>query len=132
MFTWLSLDALRRGGAVRRRHADDTPVRPGWRTLPLTARLYVALVVAAGAMSLVASVPRTYPQPVLFAVLLVTACLTSTWKVNLPIAVTNGSTLSVSYAANLMSLLLLGPQHAVIIAAVGAWTQCTYRAKHLD
>ena len=74
----------------------------------------------------------TYPQPVLFAVLLVFACLTSIWKVNLPITLTNGSTLSVSYAANLMSLLLLGPQHAVVIAAVGAWTQCNYKAKHLD
>jgi signal transduction histidine kinase/CheY-like chemotaxis protein len=66
---------------------------------------------------------------VLFVVLAAFACLTSVWKVNLPIPVTNGSTLSVSYAANLMSLLLLGPGHAVLIAVAGAWVQCRYKAK---
>jgi signal transduction histidine kinase/CheY-like chemotaxis protein len=39
-----------------------------------------------------------------------------------------GSTLSVSYSANLMTLLLLGPQLAVIASVAGAWTQCYYRA----
>src|SRR6266404_2926781 len=42
----------------------------------------------------------------------------------------SGSTLSVSYAANLMALLLLGPQPAIIVAAAGVWTQCTYKPKH--
>ena len=107
-------------------------MRPGWRTLPLPAQLYVASVIAIGAITLVAFFPRAYPQPILFAFLLVAACLTSIWKVNLPMSVTNGATLSVSYAANLMSLLLLGPQHAVVIAAAGAWAQCNYKAKHPD
>jgi signal transduction histidine kinase/ActR/RegA family two-component response regulator len=66
---------------------------------------------------------------VVFALLASFAWLTSAWKVNLPIPVTNGSTLSVSYAANLMSLLLLGPGHAVLIAIAGAWVQCRYKAK---
>ncbi len=117
---------------MTRRDEAASPGRPGWRTLPLAAQVYVAVVVAAGAASVVTFFPRAYPQPVLFAVLLVSACLTSIWKVNLPISLTNGSTLSVSYAANLMSLLLLGPRHAVVIAAVGAWAQCNYKAKHLD
>jgi signal transduction histidine kinase/CheY-like chemotaxis protein len=46
-----------------------------------------------------------------------------------PIPVGNGATLSVSYAANLMALLLLGPSHAVLISLVGVWTQCRYRQK---
>jgi signal transduction histidine kinase/CheY-like chemotaxis protein len=127
MYTWLPAGVL--GSMKRMAHA---PARPGLRTLPLPAQLYVAGVIALGAIVLVTFYPRAYPQPILFTLLLVAACLTSIWKVNLPISVTNGSTLSVSYAANLMSLLLLGPQHAVVIAAVGAWAQCTYKTKHVD
>jgi signal transduction histidine kinase/ActR/RegA family two-component response regulator len=105
------------------------PPRPPWRTLPLAARLYVATVIAVGAVWLVIVFPRTFPQPLLFVMLMLLSCVTSAWKVNLPISVANGSTLSVSYAANLMSLLLLGPRHAVVIAIAGAWVQCQYKAK---
>jgi signal transduction histidine kinase/CheY-like chemotaxis protein len=130
MYTWLPLSVLGRvESAARLAHGSR---RPGWRTLPLPAQVYVAGVIATGACTLVASFPRTYAEPVLFVVLLVVACLTSIWKVNLPISVSNGATLSVSYAANLMSLLLLGPAHAVVIAAAGAWAQCNYKAKHPD
>ncbi len=103
--------------------------RVPWRTLPLSARVYVTLVVALGAVWLAVSVPTTFADPVMFVSLAVFACVTSVWKVNLPIAVANGSTLSVSYAANLTSLLLLGPQHAALIAVAGAITQCRYKAK---
>ena len=103
-----------------------------WRALPLGSQVYVAAVILGGAFVLVRSFPLSAEQPVLFASLLVFACLTSAWKVNLPIPIANGSTLSVSYAANLMSLLLLGPRHALVIAAAGVLTQCTYRAKHAD
>ena len=106
--------------------------RQTWRSLPVAAQLYVAVVILVGAGALATSFPTTYPQPVLFAWLLVFACLTSVWKVNLPIPVANGSTLSVSYAANLMSLLLLGPHHAVLIAVAGVVMQCTHRTKHSD
>ena len=113
----------------------DPPARKGsgsrvpWRMLPLVAQLYIAAVLLGGIACVTLFFPRTLPQPVLFVVLAAFACLTSVWKVNLPIPVTNGSTLSVSYAANLMSLLLLGPGHAVLIAVAGAWVQCRYKAK---
>ncbi len=103
--------------------------RVPWGTLPLAAQLYVAIVIMGGTTCLAMLFPRTLPQPVLFVVLTAFACLTSAWKVNLPIPVTNGSTLSVSYAANLMSLLLLGPGHAVLIAIAGALVQCLYKPK---
>lgn len=103
--------------------------RAPWRTLPLTAQIYIITVILGGAVCLALLFPRTSPQPVVFVLLGAFACLTSAWKVNLPIPVTNGSTLSVSYAANLMSLLLLGPGHAVLIALAGAWVQCRYKAK---
>jgi Signal transduction histidine kinase len=60
---------------------------------------------------------------------MVLACLTSLWKVNLPIATASGSTLSVSYAADLMALLLLGLQPAIIVAVAGVLMQCSYKVK---
>ena len=105
------------------------PTDLSWRALPTIAQVYVASVMVAGAAVLVASLPRTYPRPLLFLIMLATACLTAAWKVNLPIPLTSGSTLSVAYAAKMMALLLLGPHHAVMVAVAGAFTQCTYRAK---
>jgi len=100
-----------------------------WAALPSLAQSYVAAVIVAGATMFVVFFPSAYPRPVLFAALIAAACLTSLWKVNLPIATTSGSTLSVSYAANLMALLLLGPQVAVVVAAAGVWTKCTCKAR---
>jgi signal transduction histidine kinase/ActR/RegA family two-component response regulator len=101
----------------------------GWRGLPRAAQLYVAAVIVLGAIGFVAFFPRTYPQPMLLACLLIAACVTSLWKVTLPIPLSSGSTLSVSYAADLTTLLLLGPRHALIVAIVGVWTQCTLNIK---
>jgi signal transduction histidine kinase/ActR/RegA family two-component response regulator len=106
------------------------PGRLSWNTLPWTAQLYVGLVVVSGTIVLVGSFPLAYPKPLLFLGALMAACLTAAWKVNLPIALTSGSTLSVSCAAKLMALLLLGPRHAVIVAVAGALTQCTYKVRH--
>src|SRR5262245_47249598 len=117
----------------RNRRAENPALRPSglsWSALPLAAQLYVALVVAGGTMVLVASFPLTYSKPIVFGGALIAACLTAAWKVNLPIPVASGSTLSVSCAAKLMALLLLGPRHAVLIAVAGALTQCTYKVKH--
>ena len=101
----------------------------GWRALPPAAQLYVAAVITVGAAEIVAFFPTAYPRPALFVCLLVASCLASAWKVNLPIHLASGSTLSVSYAADLMALLLLGPRHAMIIAVIGAWTQCSFHVK---
>jgi PAS domain S-box-containing protein len=97
--------------------------------LPIAARLYVGGVLIAGTWGLVACFPFTLSSPVLFASLLAAACVTSAWKVNLPMPLSSGSTLSVSYSADLTALLLLGVHPAVIIAAIGAWTQCTFKVK---
>ena len=100
-----------------------------WRSLPGVARLYVTVVLLAGIYALARTVPVTFEQPLLFAGLLITACVMSVWKVNLPIPLTSGSTLSVSYAADLMALLLLGPQQAVVVSVAGVWSQCTFKVK---
>src|SRR5512143_3181044 len=94
--------AFVRGIPQRREVSDD---RLAWTALPWGAQLYVAAVIIAGGSTLVAFFPTAFPNPPLFVVLVVSTCLTSLWKVNLPIAKASGSTLSVSYAANLMALL---------------------------
>jgi signal transduction histidine kinase/ActR/RegA family two-component response regulator len=117
---------------VKRPDAESAASRPAglaWSTLSRAAQLYVATVIVVGASEFVAFFPHAYPRPVLFAVLLIAACLTSVWKVNLPISLASGSTLSGSYAANLMSLLLLGPRHAMVVAAAGVWAQCAFKVK---
>jgi signal transduction histidine kinase len=93
------------------------------------ARAYVSLVIFAGAATFVVFFPRSIPEPATFVFLLLATCVTSAWKVNLPIPLASGSTLSVSYAANLMTLLLLGPRVAVLVAAAGALAQCTINVK---
>jgi signal transduction histidine kinase len=100
-----------------------------WRAQPRAARVYVTTVTVAGALALGAAAPQSFPDPTLFLFLLLTVGVTSAWKVNLPISLSSGSTLSVSYASNLMALLLLGPRAAIAIGAVGAWVQCTVNVK---
>src|SRR5712692_3690452 len=132
MRDWLVSGPVGRMLAARRRGADTGGSRPddlSWRTLPPAAQLYVGTVIIVGAFALAWFFPLTYPQPLLFAVLLVAACLISVWKVNLPISFASGSTLSVSHAVDLMSLLLLGTPHAMLVAVAGAWAQCTFKVK---
>src|SRR5437867_746229 len=106
-------------------HGDDV----GWRNLGRDAQVYVACVIAVGVVWAAAHFPMTVPRPILFVTLLAASCVTSIWKVTLPLPTGNGSTLSVSYAANLAALLLLGPHLAMVVAAAGAWTQCTVAAQ---
>ena len=120
MYAW-----LHPGRFVRR----DAGVgeRGAWAALPPAAQLYIAGVIGIGAYVMAAWFPRVYPRPVMFAVLLVVACLTSIWKVKLVLSDKNESTLSVSHALLLMALLLLGPQAAMVMGVAVAWTQCTFR-----
>src|SRR5260370_9061925 len=106
-----------------------TTKRLAWQGLRPSAQWYVIAVLAAGISAVVAFVPRAIPPVDLFAALLIASCLTSAWKINLPIPLASGSTLSMSYAADLTALLVLGPGPAVLIAIGGAYTQCTWRAK---
>ena len=109
-----------------------SPDVAGWRGLPSAARCYVAAVTVAGACIVALFFPRSWPDLKTFAALLCCACVTSTWKVRLPIPRGSRSTLSVSYAADLMALLLLGPKPAILVAVAGAFTQCRLNARHHD
>ncbi len=97
------------------------------RELPGVARAYVTAITALGALLLALYFPyRGIAHPWLFLLLLGLSSLTSVFKVKLPLA-RSGSTMSVSYAVDFASLLLLGPHATMLVAAVSAWSQCTFR-----
>ena len=117
------------GTAVTATEAGSSAEDRGWAALPGTAQLFIASVIGTGAAVFVVLVPTTIRQPILFAVLAVAACLTSLWKVTLPVTAASHATLSMSYAANLTALLLLGPREAMVVAIVGVWAQATLRTR---
>jgi diguanylate cyclase (GGDEF)-like protein/putative nucleotidyltransferase with HDIG domain len=97
--------------------------------LPVAARLFVLGMIAVGTVLLVTLFPvRTLTSVWPFLLLLTLSSVTSVFKVTLPLA-RSGSTMSVSYAVDFASLLLLGPNETMIVAAVSAWSQCTFRIK---
>jgi putative nucleotidyltransferase with HDIG domain len=97
------------------------------KQLPLAARVFVGAVIALGAALLVYFFPtRTIPHPAWFVALLVLSSVTSAFKVTLPLA-RSGSTMSVSYAVDFLSLIILGPSPTMIVASISAWSQCTFR-----
>ena len=99
------------------------------KQLPLPARLYVATVIAAGGMLLAVGLPRAhFDRPLLFLALLVLSSATAALKVTLPLT-TSGSTMSVSYAVDFASLLLIGPHQTMLVAAGSAFSQCQLNKK---
>jgi diguanylate cyclase (GGDEF)-like protein/putative nucleotidyltransferase with HDIG domain len=99
------------------------------RQLPPAARLYVLAVILAGAGLLLYGLPRaTFDRPLLLVALTLLATATATLKVTLPLS-TNRSTMSVSYAVDFASLLLLGPNETMIVAAGSAFAQCNLNRK---
>src|ERR671915_294903 len=99
------------------------------KSLPLPARLYVGTVITLGAGLLVWFFPvESLASPWLFLLLLALSSTPSVFKVTLPLA-RSGSTMSVSYAVDFASLLLLGPHETMLVAAASAYSQCTFRIK---
>ena len=99
------------------------------KQLPLAARIYIAAVIAAGGGLLLFGLPRvTFDQPLLFLTLMVLATATAALKVTLPLTM-SGSTMSVSYAVDFASLLLLGPHNTMLVAAGSAFSQCNLNRK---
>ncbi len=97
--------------------------------LPVGARVYVTAVCAAGAAVAAFNIPHSLAHPSLFLVLLVCSSIASALKVSLPLA-TSGSTMSISYAVDFASLLLLGANQTMLVAATSAWSQCTFRVQN--
>jgi diguanylate cyclase (GGDEF)-like protein/putative nucleotidyltransferase with HDIG domain len=97
--------------------------------LPRLARYYVGAVIALGVTLLGVCLPfARFDQPALFVALLVVSSLSASLKVYLPLT-TSGSTMSVSYAVDFASLLLLGPHNTMLVAAGSAISQCHFNSK---
>jgi diguanylate cyclase (GGDEF)-like protein len=90
---------------------------------PRPLAVYVGLVVSAGAALLGYGIPRAaFDQPLLFAVLLLGSMTTAVMKIHLPLS-SGQATLSMSYFTDFLSLVLLGPNEAMLVAASSAATQ---------
>jgi diguanylate cyclase (GGDEF)-like protein/putative nucleotidyltransferase with HDIG domain len=98
------------------------------KDLPIAARLYVGAVLTAGAITIVLYAPRGVENFWLLALLLCCSSLASALKVSLPLAA-SGSTMSVSYAVDFASLLLIGADPTMIVGAASAFSQCTFRTQ---
>ncbi len=99
------------------------------RELPRPARTYIVAVVIAGAVVLARAILGIdLDNPYLFVALLLLSNVSSAFKVALPLSA-SGSTMSVSYAVDFASLLLLGPAQTTVIAVTSAWSQCTFRMR---
>ena len=98
------------------------------RHLPLSARLYVGSVIAAGATVFAYCAWHVrIDEWQLFLSLVVLSSVASTLKIRLPLA-RGASTMSVSYVVDFASLLLLGPEPTVFVAAASAVTQSMFNA----
>jgi PAS domain S-box-containing protein len=98
------------------------------RDQPAGARWYIVVVIALGAVTFCALVPRatfTPILPLLFLVLL--SSLTSAFKVQFAIA--SGSNMSVSYVVDIAALILRGPHAAMIVGAASGWSQTTMNSR---
>src|SRR5437764_4539474 len=98
------------------------------KDLPVPARVYVTTVCVAGVLVATFFAPHTLNHPWLFLGLAVCSSVASALKVSLPLA-TSGSTMSISYAVDFASLLLLGANETMLVAATSAWSQCTFRVQ---
>jgi diguanylate cyclase (GGDEF)-like protein/putative nucleotidyltransferase with HDIG domain len=97
--------------------------------LPRAAHHYVTAVIAIGIALFAVCLPSAkFDQPVLFVALLALSSMSASLKVYLPLT-TSGSTMSVSYAVDFASLLLLGPHSTMLVAAGSAFSQCHLNSK---
>jgi diguanylate cyclase (GGDEF)-like protein len=92
-------------------------------------RVLIVSVLALGVLVLVRSAATLQVErPALFVQMAALALLTATVKLRFPIK-GDVSTMSVSNAVSFASMLLLGASSGVLIGAVSAWGQCTFRIR---
>src|SRR5436190_2136941 len=91
--------------------------------LPLRARLYVVAVVGLGALLFFSRLAYIrVDKPLLFLLLTLLSSAAAALKVKLPLT-SGGSTMSVSYAVDFASLLALGADPTMVVAASSAFAQ---------
>jgi PAS domain S-box-containing protein len=115
------------------RRPFEAPARPQPQDLAQNlspfARIYTSSVMVAGALLMLLLSPRSLENPPLFLALVALSIVASSMKVALPVPGKSGATMSVSYVANFVSLLLVGPNPTMLVAGAGAWMQCAVNRK---
>src|SRR5687768_16755178 len=111
----------------------ETPVaatqRRGLTSLPRAAQWYVCSVIGLGFLALAVSATHLPEQnAALCAVFLLLSALASLAKIELRVP-RSVSTLTIGYVVDYMALLVIGPHAAALTAAVGGWSQCTFRSR---
>jgi PAS domain S-box-containing protein len=91
--------------------------------LPWAARVYVGAVILSGVGLVTTFYPTAVSDPALSAGLLTLVLVCSVFKVELPVLGTS-ATMSASFIANFMTLMLVGPEQAMLFAGAGGWFQC--------
>jgi diguanylate cyclase (GGDEF)-like protein/putative nucleotidyltransferase with HDIG domain len=97
---------------------------------PHLLTFYVTSVIASALIVVVWRLPQArMDEPLLFVALLLASAAISASKVHLPL-VSGSATLSMSYFTDFMSLVLLGPDLAMVVAGIGGGTQCLLATRH--
>jgi len=97
-------------------------------TRPWRVWLYVGAVIGVGAALAVRFTPSDVSNPLLAAALLAAALLLSLFKLRLPLG-RGVSTMSLACAADLVALMTLGADVAMLTASAGVLLQCTVRVR---
>jgi diguanylate cyclase (GGDEF)-like protein/putative nucleotidyltransferase with HDIG domain len=108
---------------------DESSGPTSYTDQPAAARWYVAIVIALAMVGLAVARPGPgYGHPLIFLFLLTSAAVAALFRVELPLS-HEGATLSLSFAFEFASLLLVGPHATMVIAAISAWVQCAVAAE---
>jgi hypothetical protein len=115
------------GSAASRRSPVSATAAEGssFKAQPRDARIFIGGVFAIGMVALFLQPPGTsYAHPGAFVLLLTLAAIAALFKVELPLS-HHGATMSLSFAFEFASLLMLGPHATMLSAATTAWVQST-------
>jgi diguanylate cyclase (GGDEF)-like protein/putative nucleotidyltransferase with HDIG domain len=99
------------------------------KPVPVVGRVYVASVIATSGVLAACCLPRArFDHPFLLGALVISSAAAAAFKRHVP-RPSGHSTMSVSYAVNFASLLLLGPHETMLVAAASAFSQCHLNSK---
>jgi PAS domain S-box-containing protein len=100
----------------------------GFSALPFAARVYVVVVIITGATIAARNLPHGFEYPWITVSLLLISVAMANFKIPLPLA-DSRATMSLGHAPDFASLLLLGPDVAMVLGTTSAWYQCTFRRR---
>ena len=122
------------GGKVTRVGRDLPPIdltarrRSDIHRVPVTARIYVALVCAAGAAVLADAFAADTTPPLALSAFLAMSLIASMARLEIGV-LGSGATLTACHITDLLALLMCGPSAAVQVSALSGWTQCTFGSR---